>query len=146
MTKEPEKIVGLLEFKQKLQLPEKTVRTEYFFKDEIAKEYMVDFPKRLAACETDDERKQLSLELRAVLGTYSLLVYYLYPYSEEFQLKIADSEELSRNFKMVKEWLDGHGGKEEAAAIAENMQKNSAPLFKDMQDLVCELGESAGLD
>jgi len=61
-----------------------------------------------------DEFGETAAELETLKGAYGMLVYYFYPLKPDFQKKINGDKELSRNFKMVKRWLDRSDGKQAA--------------------------------
>jgi len=82
-----------------------------WFTNHIAKDYIAFLPKEYVSTKDPQERFELAMQAEKAVQLYSMLVYYIYPNRPDFKRKIDSSEELSGNFRMVKEWLDQNNGK-----------------------------------
>ena len=67
------------------------------------------FMKRYVETEKEAEANELSQTISANLLAYSLMVNYMYKYSDVFKRQIDGSKEYSNNFAIVKAWLDKRG-------------------------------------
>jgi len=121
-------------------------RALFFFTDAMAQDFVNGYPAKYAACGTDEEKASVKEELRALLGTYSLLVYMDYVYSEEFKKGIDSSPELFGNFCRVKDWMDANRGEDAANAIIGNVVENRRGILKELQEAASKWQEMLGTD
>jgi hypothetical protein len=114
--------VGMVEIPNELTNYEeitRLVRYEDWFSDQIARNYMNSFLKRLAHLDARQDIEQVKAEMEGALNVYSALVYLIYPNSSELQQKIDSSKEHSGNFRVISEWLSQNGGEERAQRFLE---------------------------
>jgi hypothetical protein len=94
-----------------------------WFSDKIARSYMNSFLGRLS----DPSSKQAVLsELNSALTVYSLLVYRVYPSSQDLQQAINSSKEHKENFQIISGWLSKNGGQERATSFVDAARSFSA--------------------
>jgi len=85
-----------------------------WFTNLLAKEYIAALPQMYRSAKDPNRRFELYLEAEKTAQIYAMLVYYIYPNRPEFRKEIGSSKELSKNFEMVKNWMEENGGKEYA--------------------------------
>ena len=88
-----------------------------FFSNDVYSLYFLAFPKRLSSAKDEAERVKIFNEARVATGLYCSVVYNIYPNSRDFKTGIDSSPELSANFRNIKKFLDGHGGREAAGEM-----------------------------
>jgi hypothetical protein len=87
---------------------EALTRVDYrdWFTDTIVNNYLPSFEKRYKTVNEED-KEDVFEEAKVCILNYSLLVYYIYPNSEEFRKAVDGNPELKRNFRTISTWLEG---------------------------------------
>lgn len=102
---------GVLEEAVSYQMAGLEFDYRYLFTDALSKDLVIQLGQRLAESKSAPEAEEAAFNVKFMLTMYSVAVYYIYPTKEWLKKSVDSDKELSSNFKMVKGWLDGHGGK-----------------------------------
>ncbi len=81
-----------------------------WFTDKFVSNCFGPFPQKYEKA-ADSEKQEIFADAKTAAVVYSLLVYYIYKIKPDFRKAVDSSKELSSNYKAIKAWLDGVGGR-----------------------------------